>query len=572
MKAFLDGNPVAYPNETLSKPNLILRKQDETGDKAYSLTENLLFEGSDYDYIYAILKSSATALDNKVILTLENDCCGTPQVYSFAIKSTTLKWCEGSCELQAGSTENTPAQDQLTCLKNTLIWDDYAGFKSKQHPRFAYCNELRPNWMQDVILLLGLSVYSFVLSILPVIAALVLLFNTVNAIFSWMNSNLGTSFNLLTFNGQIQIDINTVKGWAQMINTFIVGCGRKHPSPFVRDYADNVCGKCGITFQSSIYKNPSSSRHNACYVNPPIHKGTQESDTTTYWIDQNKPIRNGFQFFDEIAGIVNGKWEIVGGVLILERRDFFVPKTPFIDLTDIVKYPSDKIKVCWQWSRKPRYSYGSFEYQKDAVNWVGSEAVRRWGDIVEWNIPYSSLQKGELRPLIPFSACRFRDDGIDRDVLSFYKGFPVLGPIIKQYDNAILMNSHTSYNPMILIWDGVSPIDNAKVISTATYFAGFPSEGDDKFQQYVGVNEFYNYPMWFKEGYPGNLYTDFWYIENPKISGYQGFEFEAEVEFDCALLDALDLDGQVLTSEGLGKVTQISINFKENKLIITGTV
>ena len=78
--------------------------------------------------------------------------------------------------------------------------------------------------------------------------------------------------------------------------------------------------------------------------------------------------------------------------------------------------------------------------------------------------------------------------------------------------------------------------------------------------------------MWFKEGYPGNLYTDFWYIENPKISGYQGFEFEAEVEFDCALLDALDLDGQVLTSEGLGKVTQISINFKENKLIITGTV
>lgn len=561
MKAFLDGNPVAYPNETLTNPNLILRKQDETGDKAYSLTGNLLFEGSDYDYIYAILKSSPTALDNKVILTLENDCCGTPQVYSFAIKSSTLKWCEGSCELQAGSTENTPAQDQLTCLKNTLIWDDYAGFKSKQHPRFAYCNELRPNWMHDVLLILGVATGTSILVFIPVIASLVAIFNLVNLLINWMNTNLGTTFNNITIGGSTSISLNDLQGYFNLLMAFLVGCGRKHPSPLVRDYADNVCGKCGIVFQSSIFKNAGSAYHNTCYFNAPIHKGTLETDMTTYWIDENKPIRSGFQFFDEIAGIVNGKWEIVGGVLILERRDYFVSKAPFIDLTDTVKYPSDKVKICWQWSRKPRYSYGNFEYQKDAVNWVGSEAGARWNDIVEWNIPYSPLQKGEYKPLIPYASCRFRDDGIDRDVLSAYKNFPTIGPIIKKYDNVLIMNSHTSYQPMLLIWDTGTPLDNAKVDPTAYYYPAL-----------AGLNQFYNYPFWFQEGYPGNLYSNFFYIENPKISGYQGFEFEAEVQFDCALLDALDLDGTIQTVEGLGKVTQISINFKENKLIITGTV
>lgn len=572
MKAFLDGNPVKYPNETITNPNLILRKQDETGDKAYSLTGNLIFEGSDYDYIYAILKTSPSALDNKVILGLTNDCCGTPQNYSFAITYKTLKWCEGSCELQAGAIENTPAQDQLTCLKNTLIWDNYAGFQSKQHPRFSYCNELRPNWMHDVMIILFVATATSILVFIPVIAALVLIFNTINSVLSWMNSNLSTSFNLLTFGGQTQLNLNDLQGYLNLMTSFIVGCGRKHPSPLVRDYADNVCGKCGITFQSSIYKNPGSTRHNACYVNAPIHKGTQETDLTTYWVDQNKPIRSGFQFFDEIAAPVNGQWQIVGGVLILERRDFFIPKTPFIDLTDKIKFPSHKIKVCWKHSTKPRYSYGTFEYQKDAVNWVGSEAVRRWGDIVEWNNPYSLNQKGELKPLTPFAACRFRNDGIDRDVLTFYEPFPTIGPMIKKYKNSMIMNSHTSFQPMILIWDGTSPVDNAKVVCSSTFFSGFPSEGDDKFQQFVGLNEFYNYPMWFKEGYPGNLYSDFWYIENPKLSGYQGLEYDAEIQFDCDILDALDLDGQILTSEGVGKVNQININFKEQKLFISGTV
>lgn len=563
MLAYLDGNPVAYPNETLTKPNLILRKQDETGDKAYSLTGNLVFTGSDYDYIYAQLKTSATALDNKVELKLVNDCCGTPQVYKFFIQAKTLRWCEGSCELQAGTTENTLAQDQLTCLKNTLIWDDYAGFKSKQHPRFAYCNELRPNWKHDVLLILAVATATSILVFLPLIATVVIVFNIVNSVINWLNSNLGTSFNNITILGQVNISMNDLQGYFNLLTSFIIGCGRKHPSPLVRDYADNVCGKCGITFQSSIFKNSASAYHNTCYFNAPIHKGTLETDTTTYWIDENKPIKSGFQFFDDIASIVNGKWEIVGGNLILERKDYFVPKTPFIDLTDTTKYPSDKVNICWKWSSKTRYSYANFEYQKDAVNWVGGEAGSRWNDIVEWNNPYSALQKGELKPLFPFTSCRFRDDGIDRDVLSFYKSFPTIGPMIKNYDNVLIMNSHTCYQPMLLIWDPATGVQNAKVDPGAYYFPGYPG---------VALNQFYNYPFWFAEGYTGNLYSNFWYIENPKLSGYQGFEYEAEIMFDCDLLDALDLDGVVKTVEGDGKVTQININFKENKLTISGTV
>jgi len=559
MKAYLDSNPVAYPNETLTTPNLILRKQDETGDKAYSLTGNLVFSGSDYDYIYAILKTSPTALDNEVVLKLVNDCCGTPQEYFFSIRAKTLKWCEGSCELQAGAVEKTTSQDQLTCLKNTLIWDNYAGFQSKQHPRFSYCNELRPNWMHDVMIILFVATGTSLLVLAPLILSVVAVFNFVNTIISWMNSNLSTSFNPISFNGSTNISLNDLQGYFNLMTSFIVGCGRKHPSPLVRDYADNVCGKCGITFQSSIYKNSGSDYFNACYFNAPINKGTLETDTTTYWIDENKPIRSGFQFFDEIAGIVNGKWEIVGGVLILERKDYFIPKIPFVDLTDKTKYPSDKVNICYKWSDKTRYSYGTFEYPRDAVNWVGGEAGGRWNDVVGWNIPYSPMQKGEFKPLFPFTSCRFRDDGIDRDVLTFYEPFPTIGPMIKTYKNAILMNSHNCYNPMLLIWDPSSGVANAKV---QLGYSASP----------VASGQSYNYPFWFAENYPGNLYSNFWYIENPKLSGYQGLEYTAEIQFDCDLLTALDLDGVVKTSEGDGKVTQININFKENKLLISGTI
>ena len=563
MKAYLDGILIVNPSETLQNPSLTLRRQTETGDIGFSFTGDLIFTGAEYTYLYATLVSAANALVNKVTLKFINDCCGTAQVYEFSLTSKGLKWCEGKCEINAAAVEKTTAEEKLTCLKNTLIWDNYAGFKSKQHPRMSYCNELRPNWMHDVMIILFIATATSLLMFIPVIGMVSIIFNAYNGVVSWLNSNLGTSFNQLTFAGSTTIDLSTFQNLVNQLTSFITGCGRKHPSPLVRDYATNVCGKCGLTFNSSIFNSPTSPYYNLVYVNAPINKGTTESDTTTYWIEENRPILNGTRFFDQIKLPFNAEWKINGNNLYLERRDYFIPTTPWLDLTTYAKVNS----VCWSWSAKTRYSYGSFYYQKDGINWVGSEAVSRWGDIVEWNNPYSNLQKDELTPLVPFAACRFRDDGIDRDVLSAYEWLPTVGAMIQKYKRSMIMNSHNCFTPMLLIWDGVD-VSNGKVDGGSTYFSGYYDPSGSP----VAGNQFYNYPMWFDESVPGNLYTNFWYIENPKLSGFLGKDFTAEVIFDCDLLDVIDLDGLIQTSLGPGKINEITLNFATNLMQISGTI
>lgn len=577
MKVYLDNIPVYNLTDGLKKPSFTYRKQDETGDNAFSFTGELTFTGKDYDYLYAQLVTSANALENKVVLKFVNDCCSTPQIREFFINHESLIWCENSCDITAAAIEKSLSNDQYTCLKNTLIWDDRFGFKSKQHPRMSYCNELRPNWMGDLMIIITLALYTAFLTMGPVLALIALIIDGINLIININNDIIGALNSLLPSGSEIDlvdpIDLDgdpsttTFQQFSDWIDSLLalgVGCGRKHPSPLVRDYAENVCKVCGISFVSSILNNPANEYFWLVYINAPVHKGVPEADTTTFWVDENAPILSGLQFFDQLAIVFNAKFEISNNQLIFERKDFFVPKTPWLDLTT---HPG-VIKVCWNWSHKNRYSYANLRYQKDAINTVGNEAVPRWGEIVEWNpqTSYSPLQKGAYEPLIPFAACRFRDDGIDRDILTFYEDQPTINTLILRYKDAIIMNQHTSYLPMLVIWDPASGVSNAFANKFTNIY--FPS-----LVGVVSANQYYNYPMWFKEGVAGNLLDRFHEIENPRTSGYQGFEFEAEVEFDCDLLTAQDIEGVVKTSRGDSKGNLIiTENHANNTLIIKGTV
>lgn len=566
MQVYIDNIPLQYPSETLLKPHFTLRRKNESGEKAFSYTGDLVFEGADAKYIRAQLIDDPNAITNKVVLKFYDECCD--RTYMFYIQAASVKWCEKDCTITAAATEFTKTEEQYTCLKNTLIWDDHIGFKSKQHPRFAYCNELRPNWLHDCMIIFFLATATSLLVLGPIIIGLVFAFNTINAVINLLNTLLPSSsqINNVTLGGNTSLDFNDLQNYFNLLVSFIVGCGRKHPSPLVRDYIDNVCKKCGLSFVSSILNNPLSSYYNVCYVNAPINKGTLETDNTTYWIEENAPLLNGLQLLKQMNGIFNGAFDINNSVLTFEREDFFVPKTPWLDLTT---FDPDNTEVCWNWTNKPRYSYGTFYYQKDAINFLGGEAIGRWGDIVEWNNPYSPLQKDEFKPFIEFAACRFRDDGIDRDVLSAYKNFPTIGPIIKKYDNVMLFNAHVCFMPMLLIWDTNTPASNAKVDPTAAYFGGF---ADGPNGQNVGVNQFYNYPMWFREGYPNNLYTNFWYIKNPRVAGWAAKDYKAKILFTCNELKNLNLDGMVTTSYGDAAIDQIDIDYATQTMELTGSL
>lgn len=571
MKVFLDGIPIAYPNATLLEPHFTLRRKDDEGQFAVSFTGELSFTGSDYTYIYNKLVVVPGAINNSILLLFVDDCCDDKE-YTFLIKPESLRWCEGSCEISATAVEYTPESIAYACVENTLVWDNWNGFQTASHPKVKYCLEFRPSILQDALLILGLFTVFGATTILAMLATIILpLVGLVNLIITGLNSLLpsGSEIDTISIAGfDDPTDIFTYfKDLFETTNgQIIAGCGYEHPSPLVRSHIGNVCGKCGLAFASSILNEPDPTKPNNVYYNlvyfsAPIKGGRLNNPyfvkPIVPYIDDNKPLQNGKMFLDDVKQPFNSSWDIDSGVLRLERHDFFETQVPFFDVTT---YDQSKvIRQCYEWSKKRRPAYGDFQYQRDAVDWVGAEATPRWSDIVEWNSPVNPIQKGPLSVIFPFSAARFREDGIERDVLSDYEWMPYgIGTNISDHKKAMIMNNGTSFVPKLLIWDGAD-INNATIRRET---AGG-----------TGTDEAVNYPMWVDANYSGNLYDRFWFIENPRTSTFSGYDFEIAVIWDCNLLNSININGTIMTSKGLSKTLEvIDVNFENSTLTFKGTV
>lgn len=565
MKVYIDNILVQYPNASLLEPKFTFRRKNEDGQLAISFTGDLTFTGADYTYIYNKLVLAPNAINDSITLTFVDDCCNNTQ-YLFLIKPESLKWCDNSCEITANAVEYTPDSKAYNCFESTLIWDDWNGFKSASHPRMKYCLEYRPSILQDFALIIGVATLSMIGAFIPVLATIATIVGTINTIINVLNTlpgvNLSTIGGLGGTGSVLQWMFNTYNSFGSIV----AGCGYEHPSPLVRDYINNVCNKCGIAFSSSILNEtnpsmPNNEYYNLVYFSAPIKSGRINLPyfvkPLVPFIEDNQPIHNGKSLMDELKQPFNAEWDISNGVVRFERRDFFQNQIPWFDATT---YDSSKIiSQCYEWSSKRRPAYADIQYQKDAVDWCGSEAWARWSDIVEWNSPPNPVQKGAFTKMFPYSPARFRDDGIERDVLGDYNWLPFgVGASIIANNNAMIMNSGTSFTPKLLIWDtSTSNVNDARVIS---YNKG-------------GVAKAFNYPMWVDANYSGNLYDRFWAIENPNNSSFSGFDFTIELIFDCTTLNALNISGTVLTSKGLSKtIDSIDVDFSSGTMTIKGTI
>lgn len=553
MIAQLDGNPLLYPTDSITNAAVTFRRRKEDGSKGISFAADLEFMLEDKDYIESRLVNHPTAQQNYVVLTLIDDCCNGAQ-YQFKILPESVEWCEkgDQCNIKAHAVEYSVESEQYACLENTLIWDNYNNFQSQQHPRLTYCVEFRPAILQDAMIILLLVIDAILIALVPLIAIVLVLVAAVNLIITIVGGN--------PIGGGVGNIAGNLLNFFQNFNEFFIGCGRKHPSPFVRSYASNVCGKCGLSFTSSIYNNPASPYHNTVYMNAPVTKGIDRNDNTTYWVDKNKPILNGTLYFDKLAPITNSDWRIRNNQVYFERRDFFITQTPWLDLTT---YPQEKIaSICWQWSKKKRFAYADIRYGQDAIDWVGNEAIERWSDIIEWNVPPNPAQKGAYEVLFQYGAARFRDDGLERDVLSSYSGWPLVGPIISQFGRVMLMPHGVSFNPKLLIYDDTTPISDARV---RLYYP--PGNTN------AALNQHYNYPFWVDQSTTGNLYDQFFRIEDPRIASAGDYEVEVELIFDCALLAAADADGTITTSKGnTDQIDSIEVDWGRGRMLIRATV
>ena len=577
MKVFLDGNQCMFPDSSLVQPKFTLRRLNEQGKFATSFTGNLTFTGVDYSYLYSKLVTDPNAINQYVVLKFIDDCCND-QEYDFLIKPESLQWCEypnkPSCELTANAVEYSADAIAYNCVESTLIWAGIGGnpsdnsFKNALHPRVKYCLDYASP-MQDIIMILGCATLSMVGAFIPVLLTIASVIGTINGVIGVVNSLSGGSIGTIGGLGAMPDVLNWFNNLFNEFGALVAGCGYEHPSPYVRSYINNVCGLCGITFQSSILNDPTNDYWNLVYFSAPIKSGRIDLPYVTKplvsFIEDNEPIHNGSSFMNELVQPFNAGWDIVDGVLRMERVDFFWSQFLWLDCTTYD--PTLLISQCYEWAKKPRAAYADIEYQKDPVDWCGSMHTNEWSArTVEWNSPPNPIQKGVFEKTFPYSTARFRNDGYERDALSDYSWMPFgIGTAIKDNDNAMIMNAGTSFTPKLLILDNPVDLENSTV--------KFDWAGSTITNDGITPKRAYNYPMWVSTQSTGNLYDRFWQIENPRNASFSGYDFTVTLIWTCELLASLKISGSIKTSKGLSKtIDSIELDFSTNTMIIKGTV
>ncbi len=325
-----------------------------------SSSGTLTFEGEAYKLLKAWLIDDISAPLNSVDVKIEHVGCGNYEDYAITAKD--LSWCDDSaCTFDVTLKQKDEA---LSCIKRTLVSDNWQQWfqtvpgNDKKHPRFSYCNEIRPNgllvfiwWGASVVIFTTLMVMvPLALTINMILGILTFVENVLNAI-----PGVNVDFDLPPF-----IESKDILDAYGQYYVESAGCGREHPAPLIRDYIKNVCDYCNvkvdgvsapiffaeqITIQTSDKNRGNSGvitaynpHYNACYLNAPVQRGIrrfnglnifnrQDPNDTDFYIPDNRPYKTLDMFLDELKMLYNAEWRVKNGTLYFQRRDFFTQPT-----------------------------------------------------------------------------------------------------------------------------------------------------------------------------------------------------------------------------------------------------
>lgn len=583
MKLLIDGqliSPLQYTGAddtqlditiTDAEENKIVQTEFELSDDAYYLIEELFIDNPAGKNAFVPVK------------IFEDKCCDTDiLIFEGLLRGDMINWCYGECTARVQFIEHTAETKALDCIKSTLVDDNWNGFQSLIHPRVVYCNEMRPNELQHLVMILGIIANVILVLLTPLIAVVSLIIQGLQAIEDAFGS-IGININIAP---EFAEDTNLMTLWNDMVtslNQRIIGCGRKHPSPYVRDYITNVCNKCGLNFSSTIYNNSNSEYYNALYFSAPIEKGTRDDDIL--YIEKNFPNKTLDLFLNDLNLVHNGRWDIIGDTLYFERKDYFNSGNVFVNW-DVLNAANRIVNsdLCLNWREEERPAYISFDYTPDPVDGVGNEAADRYNDKVEWNLPFSEIQSGHVDIQLPFGTPRFRDDGIDEDILAIYSNIPFgLGAQIQAFQSTLILEKGTAFQPKLLIRDEATALDSTRIKRYVIY-----NELVDPPVLVEIVNHNYNFPYMFNEvnsvpapgdpvAYPtdhpqSGLYPRFYSIDNPRLIIDQGKSFTFTMYYDCASLQDSLTARFVQLPHGIGRITKMQVSLRDKTITVSGEV
>lgn len=428
-----------------------------------SFSGTFSFERLGYSLLRQWLFDDVSAPINTVDVKIYDDAC-KKYYEGFIITSKSITYCENEvCQFNITLTQK---EEALTCIKKTVINDNFQGWfqtspaNGKKHPRFSYCNEQKPQGVLIVV-----TVLFVILSLLFVIIGFILgtawniiaaIINTVIAIINFIKS--------LGFGGA-NIDPLPYFSYANFIDALgayfveLMGCGREHPAPLVRDYISNVCTKCGVRvdnttaplfFANQMTFNTSDGNYgqngdttvvnpyyNACYFYAPAKRGIRRfanlniftgftsQNNTDYWIEDNRPNLALDQFLDKILPLWNSQWKIESTfnngqlvpTLYIYRKDF-KPLTNYV--FDFSPTGADRSKImqgiCYEWNGKKYPVFEEGIYSQDGTDSLGDEALGYANDIVFFgNIDNNPNLDEPLDKRQPFGAANFRLTGSNED-------------------------------------------------------------------------------------------------------------------------------------------------------------
>lgn len=501
---FPDGFSVTYAIDDSSKTVNV------------GISSGIVFERDAFNYLQSIFFPTpfdAGAKDREANVRIINSVCN--EVYNFIIRADAVTYCPQECIIEAEGFERSDdflASGRLRSLRLSQVFG-FAG--EPPQPKMRFCIEF------------GFGQALLVALITP----LVLILQAINSALQFLG-------------------IGGFTGAITNIQNYMYGCNNHVNVFYIKDLLEKDLASIGLTLQSSIFQ--SSFYSNAVWVDP--DEGDIEDDQNITGTCQMGTILISkftvFQFLEILSDVFNADYRIKDGVLIFERRDFFLTTTEILVNADLA-YTQNLAEnaPCYQYTDQAKYANGLFEYTKDAIESVGNNALSTYyRDRVEWNDPFDINKSGTFEVLAPIGAPRFAGDGFS--------------PVIDngRPSGLLLLDrqaTRTRQLPKIIVIQG-------------------QDAGDVLFCEAKAVvsNGEYNNPMWFREG-SNELYDNFWSIEDPRTTPNEPYELQ-DFEF-CATCDQIrqvrnnGIDILVESQLGKGTPQEIVIDYEKHTITIKNT-
>lgn len=582
----------------------LTRDRSLTADFSSSFSANLTFYGDAYYTLLNELILAPGARANQVKIEIYDDCCQRDGeftlLYVGKITSNDLSFCsegdEKGCRITATSKSNTSDDIQYSCIRTKVVSANNSpdpnnprlGFQYQEHPYIRYCYKIRPNFLHDIIIILGFAIYLITFVLIPITAI-------ISGIVAFLNA-LGAGIDFVPSQPGNQTPLEWFLGVQKDIGEFLSGCEEGAISPYVRSYIGNVCNSCGLTFESSILNDPSSDYYNLVYFSLPARGGDDDyhdntgqimEKTVRNYFDLNAPLDTGAAFLDDLAKVFNAVWWIEGGVLYFEQQ----PKSLPIWLDLVAGTEAARVRsICFKIPTEQPCAIGSFLYRKDMIDTVSSEVLRWYNDYVDYQQtqfntrPYNPNLSGECKHDFPYSPANFRKTGTSRDVIDTYAGLlAIVGAYDKRFDYAMVLERGTTIYPKLLIHDAKKDTPEFDYVvrrkrPNGDYYYNEPmwvAEGTD--DPAIGKPAGGRYDS--KNGFNWNLYR-FWAEDDPTITEKLNVDFTVELDYICEDVFKFYDNGvfqtvllRYPTEDGLIKIGQVkTVSFKENLLVIEGTI